>query len=70
MAYRYDIKHLSAQQQAIIRQKDLNDSLHKEYLSCIQNKEIYPLKIFMKLGIDSTTQFNGRQTLDIYKPIV
>lgn len=67
MRYRYGIKHLSAQQQAIIRYKDLNESLHKESLSSMQNKEIYPLKIFMKLGLDSTTQYNGRDTLKTYK---
>lgn len=67
MGYRYDIRHLSAQQQAIIRHKDLNYSLHKDNLSSIQNTEIYPLKIFMKLGLDSITQYNDRQTLKTYK---
>lgn len=67
MGYRYDIRQLTPQQQAIINQRDLNNSLHNKSVSSTKSKEIYPLKIFMKLGLDSTTQFNGTKILDTYK---
>lgn len=67
MGYRFDIAHLTGQQQAIIRQRDKENLLHSSSTPSIKKKEIHPLKIFMKLGFDSTTQSNGRQTLDIYK---
>lgn len=67
MGHRFDIAHLTGQQQAIIRQRDRESLLHSSSTPPIKRKEIYPLKIFMKLGLDSTTQSNGRQTLDIYK---
>lgn len=67
MWYRYVIKRLSVQKQAVIRYKDLNELLHKESLSSIQNKEIYSLKIFMKLELDLITQYNGRGKLKTYK---
>lgn len=67
MGYRFDIAHLTGQQQAIIRQRDKENSLHNSSTPSTKKKEVYPLKIFMKLGLDSTTQSNGRQTLDIYK---
>lgn len=67
MGYRFDIAHLTGQQQAIIRQRDKENLLHTSNTPSIKKKEIHPLKIFMKLGFDSTAQSNGRQTLDIYK---
>lgn len=67
MGYRFDTRYLTEQQQAIIRQRDQENSLHNRNTSVAKEKEVYPLKIFMKLGLDSTTQFNGMKTLDIYK---
>lgn len=48
--YRYDRRQLTPQQQTIINQRDLNNSLHNKSVSSTKSKEIYPLKIFMKLG--------------------
>lgn len=63
---RFDIRHLTGQQQAIINQRDKENEVHKINSSHI-GKQVYSLKIFMKLGLDLTTQFNGSQTLGIYK---
>lgn len=67
MSYRYDIGQLTPQQQAIIRQRDAENLACKSYTSPKRDEDVYSLKIFMKLGLDTTTQFNGKQTLDIYK---
>lgn len=67
MRYRYDTKNLSSQQQAIIRQRDKENILYTTNNNVRKQRVVHPLKIFMKLGLDSTTQFNGGQTLDIYK---
>lgn len=67
MGYRFDTRHLASQQQAIIRQRDKEELLHISSKPSMSKRIVHPLKIFMKLGLDSTTQFNGRQTLDIYK---
>lgn len=43
MGYRYDIRQLTPQQQGIINQRDLNNSLHNKSVSSTKLKEIYPL---------------------------
>lgn len=67
LGYRFDMKGLTGQQQAIIRKRENENLLRNNSKSVVKEKEIYPLKIFIKLGWDSATQSDGEETLDIYK---
>jgi hypothetical protein len=75
MAFRYDTKHLSSQQRAIINQRDDAERRRKEELKRKQEQtkkpsQAYQSAIFMKLGQDATGKFTGMETLDIYERFI
>lgn len=70
MAFRWDIRHLSSQVQQIISKRDDTDRFIKENLKLERENEkkiIYPIAIFMRLGIDTYSRLNGVETLKQYE---
>lgn len=70
MAFRFDTQHLSPQTQAIIRKRDENDKLLKaESERKVESPKriVFPTAIFMKLGHDGTSNYDGIQTMQIYE---
>lgn len=70
MAFRVDTRHLQPQVREIINKRDENNKRitnSNNTISKKTNKNIYPKAIFMKLGFDSTSNYNGVQTMQIYE---
>lgn len=70
MTFRFDTQYLQPQVRAIINKRDENDKKLRENNKTIAKKQcktIYTVSIFMKLGFDSTSNFNGIQTMQIYE---
>lgn len=75
MGFRHDMRDKTGQQQAIVAQRDREDKLLKEQNSKQSNKQSSKslendLSLFMRLGIDEKTNYNGIKTMDTYKIFV
>ncbi|NFA42581.1 hypothetical protein EXM65_08320 [Clostridium botulinum] len=67
MAFNFATRHLSAQQQNIIRTRKENDERLKQESSIIKPSSIYEISIMMKLGNDLDVKVDGNKTMKIYK---
>jgi hypothetical protein len=67
MAFNFGTRHLSAQQQNIIRTRKENDEILKNQINPINDDKIYEIAIMMKLGNDLDIKVDGNETMKIYK---
>ena len=67
MAFNFSTRHLSSQQQNIIRIRKENDERLKHEGNTIQDNKTHKISIMMKLGSDIDIKVDGNQTMIIYK---
>lgn len=75
MGFRHDMRDKTGQQQAIVAQRDREDKLLKEQNIRRSNNQspkskVHGLSLFMRLGVDEKTNYNGIKTMDTYKMFV
>lgn len=66
MAFNFATRHLSSQQQSIIRDRKENDERLKNQSNTTKDN-VYEIAIMMKLGNDTEVKVDGNQTMEIYK---
>ena len=61
-------KHLAPSVRGIIMQKQKSESMSgNTQAEKAVKQDIYPIHIFMRLGISSSNQYNGKETMKIYE---
>lgn len=66
MAFNFATRHLSSQQQNIIRDRKENDERLKNQSNTTKDN-VYEIAIMMKLGNDTEVKVDGNKTMEIYK---
>lgn len=67
MAFNFATRHLSTQQQNIIRYRKENDERLKQDSSIPKHSSTYVISIMMKLGNDLDVKVDGNETMKIYQ---
>lgn len=73
MAYRYDMQNKTGQQRAIVAARDTSTGIiagSKSSSNEVTNILINEVSIFMKLGVDSTGNFDGYKTMHEYEKCI